>query len=305
MSEELKRKLYNCEVDPPELVWNRIVTALDQEINAEFPEKLYDLEVTPPLNAWSKIEEGLEEGSKEQYPTKLYNIEVTPPPGAWNKISTLLDEERGSSKTYSKGKVIAFVRYAAAACIVGLLAFGAFRLLNQKTGRGPVAVKDVSPKKDSDVNQNGTQQLVLPLDNNLPKEVPALAHVETKSRRKNLPEPATYMTQMAATFPKAAASRSVSDFKQASLTGDIPGNCSQISDADPYLMFMNPDGYLIRISRKLAETLGCVYTNGNSDQYNRCQDQIKKWRDKIAQSPATSSPDNFMDILNVIKSVQE
>ena len=31
----------------------------------------------------------------------------------------------------------------------------------------------------------------------------------------------------------------------------------------------------------------------------------KKWRDKIAQSPATSSPDNFMDILNVIKSVQE
>ena len=305
MSEELKGKLYNYEVDPPEIVWNRIVAALDQEINAEFPEKLYDLEVTPPLSAWSRIEEGLEEGSKEQYPAKLYNIEVTPPPGAWNKISTLLDEESGSSKTYSKGKIIQFVRYAAAACIIGLLAFGAFRLLNQRAGNGPVAVKEVSPRKDSNVNQNGTQQLVLPQDNSLPKEVPILARVETKSKRKNLPEPATYMTQMAATFPKAAGSRSVSDFRQASLTGDIPGNCSQISDADPYLMFMNPDGYLIRISRKLAETLGCVYTNGNSDQYNRCQDQIKKWRDKIAQSPATSSPDNFMDVLNVIKSVQE
>jgi len=302
MSEELKRKLYNYEVDPPELVWSRIVTALDQEINAEFPEKLYDIEVTPPLNAWSKIEKGLEEGSKEQYAAKLYNIEVTPPPGIWNKISTLLNEEKGSSKTHSKGKIIPFVRYAAAACIIGLLAFAAFRLLNQKTGKGPVAVKEVLPTKDSVLNQ--TPQLVMPLDNNLPKE-PALARVETKSRRKNLPEPATYMTQVAATFPKAPGSRSVSDFRQASLTGDIPGNCSQISDADPYLMFMNPDGYLIRISKKLAETLGCVYTDGNSDQYNRCQDQIRKWRDKIAQSPATSSPDNFMDILNVIKSVQE
>ena len=107
------------------------------------------------------------------------------------------------------------------------------------------------------------------------------------------------------TSPMPLASRSISDFRQASLTGEIPGNCSQISDADPYIMFVNPDGYLIRISKKLAETLGCVYTNGNSEQYDRCQDQIRKWRDKIAQSPATSSPDNFMDILNVIKSVQE
>jgi hypothetical protein len=113
------------------------------------------------------------------------------------------------------------------------------------------------------------------------------------------------MTQMAATFPSANGSKSISDFSQISLKGDIPGNCSLISDADPYLMFVNPDGYLIRISKKLAETLGCIYTNGNSDEYNRCQDQIKKWRDKIAQSPATSSPDNFMDILNVIKTVQE
>jgi len=303
MSEELKRKLYNYEVDPPEIVWDRIVIALDEEISAEFPEKLYQLEVTPPANAWSKIEEGLQESAKEQYPAKLYNIQVTPPAATWSRISTLLDEENVPSKTFSRGRIIPFVRYAAAAAIVGLIAFGAFRLLNQKTGAGPVATKEVLPAKDSGVNQHGAQQLVQPVDN-LPKE-PALARTESKSKRKNLPEPATYMTQMAATLSKANGTGSASDFRHASLTGDIPGNCSQISDADPYMMFMNPDGYLIRISKKLAEALGCIYTNGNSDEYNRCQDQIKKWRDKIAQSPATSSPDNFMDILNVIKSVQE
>jgi hypothetical protein len=152
---------------------------------------------------------------------------------------------------------------------------------------------------------NQAQQITPPPSNNLPREGTSLAQIETKSRKKTLSEPAVSMTQMAATFPALAGSRSISDFRQVSLKGDIPGNCSLISDADPYLMFVNPDGYLIRISKKLAETLGCIYTNGNSDEYNRCQDQIKKWRDKIAQSPATSSPDNFMDILNVIKTVQE
>jgi len=305
MSEELKRKLYNYDAQPPDIMWSRIAAALDQEINDEFPQKLYDLEVTPPVNVWSEIEENLQADGKEQYATKLYNIEVTPPPRAWNKISTLLNGEKTPPKIPSKGKVISIVRYAAAACIIGLLALGAFKLLNQKTGKEPVAVKAVSPGKDSVLNQNTTQHLIPPQSNNLPTEGQSLARIETKSRKKNSPEPTTYMSQMAATSARPIGSRSNSDFRQVSLTGEIPGNCSQISDADPYIMFVNPDGYLIRISKKLAETLGCVYSNGNSDQYNRCQDQIRKWRDKIAQSPATSSPDNFMDILNVIKSVQE
>ena len=307
MSEELKRKLHNYEAEPPEVVWNRIVTDLDQQINAEFPQKLYDLEQTPRSELWDRIEQGLEKDGKEQYPEKLYNIEVAPPPQAWNKILMLLDEEKSLPGTSKKGKIVSFVRYAAAACIIGVIAFGAFKLLNQTTGNKPVAIKTVAPQKDSSptLNQNPTQQPTPSLSNNLPKESSSLAQIETKHRKKTLPEAATYMTQMAAIFPAAAGSKSVSDFSQISLKGDIPGNCSLISDADPYLMFVNPDGYLIRISKKLAETLGCIYTNGNSNEYNRCQDQIKKWRDKIAQSPATSSPDNFMDILNVIKTIQE
>jgi len=307
MSEELKRKLYSYEADPPEIVWNRIASALDQEINAEFPQKLYSLEQTPPAELWERIEEGLEKDSKEHYPTRLYNVEATPPPQVWGKILTSLDGEKALPEIPPRRWVISFVRYAAAACIIGLLAFGAFKLLNQKTGNAPVTVKTTLPQKDSSpgLNQNPIQQATPALSNNLPKERPVFAQAETKHRKKTLPEPSTYMIQMAATSPSATGSGSMSDFRQVSLKGDIPGNCSQISDADPYIMFVNPDGYLIRISRKLAQTLGCIYTNGNSDGYNRCQDQIKKWRDKIAQSPATSSPDNFMDILNVIKSVQE
>src|SRR6185295_7376897 len=207
----------------------------------------------------------------------------------------------------SKRRIISFVKYAAAACIIGIIAFGTFQLLNRKTDSLSTALTTGLPRKDSSAAsiQNPSQQITPAPSNNLPRERISLAQIETKPRKRTSAEPAVYMTQAAASLPVSAVSKSISDFRQASLKGDIPGNCSLISDADPYLMFVNPDGYLIRISKKLAERLGCIYTNGNSDQYNRCQDQIKKWRDKIAQSPATSSPDNFMDILNVIKSVQE
>lgn len=307
MSEELKRKLYNYEVDPPEILWSRIVMDLDQDINAEFPQKLYALEVPPPADIWNRIEADLERDNKELYPAKLYDIEVSPPPRTWNKILTLLDQEKTIPEIPSKGRIISFVKYAAAASIIGLIAFGTFKLLNRKTDGRSTASTMILPRKDSSAAsiQNPSQQITPAPSNNLPHERTGLAQIETKPRKRTLSEPAVYMTQAAAALPVSAVSKSISDFRQASLKGDIPGNCSLISDADPYLMFVNPDGYLIRISKKLAETLGCIYTNGNSDQYNRCQDQIKKWRDKIAQSPATSSPDNFMDILNVIKSVQE
>ena len=149
MSEELKRKLYNYDVEPPEIMWSRIVATLDQEINAEFPQRLYTLETPPPFDAWNRIEEKLEEDIQEQYPTKLYNLEIAPPPETWNKILTLLDEEKAIPEIPSKRRIISFVRYAVAACIIGLIALGTLKLLNQKTDSGSTALKTVSPRKDS------------------------------------------------------------------------------------------------------------------------------------------------------------
>jgi hypothetical protein len=65
---------------------------------------------------------------------------------------------------------------------------------------------------------------------------------------------------------------------------------------------MNPNGYLVRISKKLAEALKCYLPAVNTPE-SQCDEQIKKWRDKIAQS--SSSSDNFMDVLDIIKTVQD
>ncbi|HEV8284238.1 MAG TPA: hypothetical protein VGQ09_08000 [Chitinophagaceae bacterium] len=309
MSEELKRKLYYYEVNPPEIMWSRIASALDEEINAEFPQKLYEAELTPPSGVWNKITAALETDIQEEYPAKLYNLEVAPPAGAWEKISDALDEEKAIPKIPPKRKIVPFVRYAAAACIIGIIAFSTFKLLNKKTSEqartGKVIIpQNISPTVTPPESQNSSAQTVPAPSNNLPKEVTVLAKTNAVPKRKPLRQQTGYMTQMADATTGLHNSTAL-NFQQAGLLGNIPGSNSLVSDADRYLMFMNPDGYLIRISKKLAEALGCFYTNGNSEEYKQCQEQIKKWRDKIAQSSATSSPDNFMDILDIIKSVQD
>jgi hypothetical protein len=312
MSEELKRKLHDYEVHPSEKMWNKIAAALDEEIAAEFPQKLYEVKVDPPANAWSKIAETLEQDIKEEYPAKLYNLEVAPPADTWQKISAVLEEEKILPRIPSGRKIVPFVRYAIAASIIVAVAFGALKLLNQKTTDRAVADKTVTPQNipptiiQPESQKNSSVQSVPALSNNLPKENTSLVKTNVVSRRKSLTQQTGYMTLLA-DASTGITNSSALKFQQASLNvGEVPGNCPVISDADRYLNFMNPDGYLIRISKKLAEALGCFYTNGNSEEYKQCQEQIKKWRDKIAQSPASSSsPDNFMDILNIIKSAQD
>ncbi len=308
MSEEMKRKLYNYEVIPPGTMWNKISAALNEEINAGFPQKLYEIEVTPPAAIWNKIVFELENNLTE-FPTKLYNLEVDPPSKSWEKIISALNEGKVLYKIPSKKTIIPFVRYAAAACLIGLVTLGAIKFFNKRTTNHSVAVKTILPQESPqsitpDSKKKSSSEMIPAATNNLPKEGITLAKTNV-SRKRNQQQSAGYMTQTVNPAIENASPSFTNSFQQTVLRGSIPGSHPIVSDGDPYLMFLNPDGYLIRISKKLAETLGCIYTKGNSEGYKQCEDQIKKWRDRIAQSPASSSPDNFMDILDIIKSVQD
>jgi len=306
MSEELKRKLYNYEVNPSAEMWNKIAASLDEEINAEFPQALYDAESIPPPSTWNKIASALDQA---EYPTKLYNLEVSPPANAWEKISNALDEEKILPSIAPRKRVVPFVRYAVAATVIGAVAFGSIKLLNQKSTTRSVASK---PGKSQAVTpaiiqpngqKDSSGQASTRVSNDLQQPEAVVIKTSVGPKRRSVQQ-AAYMTLRANGFSDVDNNTALA-FQQASLTGEVPGNCAAISDADRYLSFMNPDGYLIRMSKKLADALGCYHIDGNSDEYKQCQEQIKKWRDKIAQSSASTSPDNFMDVLDIIKTVQD
>lgn len=309
MSEELKNKLFNYEVIPPENVWAKIVDALEEEIIAEFPLRLHDAEIAPPPDSWNKIASALEP-VKEEYAEKLYELEVSPPLDAWENISSALYEDHAVPRISSGRKITPFVRYAIAASLIAFVTFGALKFLNPEGTNHGIAGSKVAPQKTSPPPvppSNAQTPAVNPvpaLTNNLPQERVIFAKTKVESKKKLTTNQSNYMTQTP-DMAYAAKSTAASAFQQASLRGDVPGNCPLIADADRYLNFMNPDGSLVRISKKLADAVGCYYNNGTSDEYKQCQEQMKRLRDKITQSSPAPSTDNFMDVLDIIKSVQD
>jgi hypothetical protein len=308
MNEKLKAKLYDYEINPPEKIWSDISASLDEETHAAFPKRLKEIEIVPADKVWDQITKSLDKSVEQTYSTKLSNLEIDPPIGTWEKISTAIQEQRPAPQISSGRRINLFIKYAAAACLIGVVATAAFYFFNSKK-ESSIVKTSIAPKKNAEpvIPGNGSNSAaqVPALSNNLPNEgtSPATtATITSVGRKKNPVQETSYMAQLVS--PSVADDNSTLDcaFQEAVLHGNVPGNCSSISDGDPYLMFANADGYLTRISKKLAEALGCVYTRANS---NPCEEQLKKWRDKVAQSPANSSPDNFMDLLDIIKSIRE
>ena len=83
---------------------------------------------------------------------------------------------------------------------------------------------------------------------------------------------------------------------------DFPSRASQVNR---YMMLLRPDGYIFRMSKKLSNMVNCMYNASAIEADENCRDQVKKWREKIAKSTINPSPDNFMDILTLIKSLDE
>jgi len=314
MNEEVKRKLCNLEVDPPGKMWGRISAALDDEVAAEFSSQLYDLEIRPPSKVWSSVAAALDAGVAINFPQKLYNLEVQPPIDSWNKISIALDKEKAVPRISPVKRRIPAYKYAVAASLLALIGFGVKWLTTERVG--PEIVQnnrtqktEVQPKTEN--NQPGPQTTISTeeqksaLTNNLPKEGPRQVVAATATTVKsNTRRPGNYMTA-AYKMPKPQFA-SPDGFCMANLKTNAPGHEPKFSEAAyRYIVFENDNCDLVRISKKLAEKLGCTISDQNTVEYQNCIQQLKKWSEKIAQMNITPSADNFMNIFELLKSTEE
>lgn len=325
LSDSFPGTLYNAEAEPPAGTWNVIATALaEEELSHEFPSTLYNAEATPPPAAWEQIVAALDEEKKEtyQFASTLYNMEATPPPAAWQKIESALDDQPRRRRV-----IPLFIRYAAAAVLVGAVAFGAVQLVNsfnkkdgagvaQGTGTKPTddgnephkstasGVEGSTPDKTATVDEDQQTQDDLALENS--KGTMASLSLSDKARM------AHEISQYVAADAPAATISSTEKIKPQSTYRDI--ECAEVSDlgfasysstidmATRYILFKTPDGRMVRISKKLGDLVCCV--SGDEVDEN-CENQLDKWRKKIANSPVAPSPGNFMDILNLVSSLKD
>ena len=277
--------------------------------------KLINYEVTPPAELWGKIADALDESEPaHEFPSKLYSLELTPPLAAWNKIALSLDEAQKGFMP-ERRRFSPILRYAAAAAITGLVALGAVKLFSGKKTEPGVAkitasVKDNTPVVSSGNNSitNDSNRLADEARDNAAleasKQTFASLDISANNRIKQrihagFSEPLE-LSGLAGEFTPEETYQELTctEITQPSVTA----NDKKENIANRYIMLITPDGNIIRMSKKWGHLLCCV---SGEDQDAGCKDQLKKWREKMAGSPVTPSPGNFMDILSLVNSLQE
>jgi hypothetical protein len=249
--------------------------------------KIYNYEQSPPPGVWDKITASLDDSHlSDEFPSKLYNAEAEPPPGAWDKIANELESEQEPAVRLLV-KRFSFFRYAAAAVLIGITAIGVIKWMNQsntETGGNVAVVDSAKMNRLPDVtstnpppSQNSTQS-----NNSTLNEAGSDAVAESPVR--------------AASVKKAKNSYTNSD--NAEETAPIYAYNDVPNLADRYIMYMTPDGGIVRMSKKWGSLVCCV---SGQEQDEDCKDQIKKWQEKLACSPVATS--NFMDILSLVSTL--
>ncbi len=275
-------------------------------MSSTFQNKLLNYEVTPPASAWKKIEEALDESElSRNFPSKLYDAEVIPPVSVWNKISHSLDAEP-EIKIPERRKIPPFLKYAAAAVIVGLLAIGGIQLINNSGGKQELARQETIPPANNNQppltdQNNKITDVALNTGNNNTISDEARNDAALEASKKTFAR--LDMTAKSRIKKIAAGYYFASNAEENNVSGILPGN-----EIDPgnisgrYITLITPEGNIIRMSKKLTDMVCCV---SGEDENKECKDLIKKWQEKITCSPACHSAGSFVDILGLVNALQE
>jgi hypothetical protein len=266
-------------------------------------DKMYNHEVTPPNHCWENISIDLDDAAmNHEFPSNLYNMEVTPPITAWEKLNAAFNPNTDPIVKPFSTKGFPILKYAAAAIVVGIIAFTILKLVvnnnNNSDNANPVAETKDTSKSRNNLSAEAKDVVTSPndvaKDEQLAEQNKNLAtsldpHLKKIDKKVN-PHSGVYKTKE--TFgPETELSRSIYAYED-----HVP------DIAERYVMLMTPDGHFIRMAKRWSELLCCV---SGEEQDADCKDQLKKWQQKIATSALAPSPANFLDILGLVNSLQE
>jgi len=305
MNSGFQNRMYDYEVAPPAGMWNKIAVELDDSaLTNKFPATLQNIEVTPPNNTWKNIALALDDTLLvDDYSAKLSGIAIPPPLSTWSKITNSLDAESVAAIP-EKRRIAPFVRYAVAAAIIGVIAWGGFYLLNNKADNTSIAkenpvispttqpepeIANVTPIENTDINDIDTSLEEARNDAALEASKKTYAKLDITVAKSKIKNAADFYFAPEIDEPNTRG------------LGNWQPPISKEDLSNRYFTLMTPDGNIIRISKKLSDIVGCV---AGAEKDQECLDQLKIWQQKMANPKSAHSSANFMEILNLANSLQ-
>jgi len=264
--------------------------------------RMYNYEAMPPANSWDRIAAALDEASSpNEFPAKLYDMEVEPPAMIWTAITDSLNEETDEKVIQMKRRTLVFFRYAAAAFIIGVVALSIIKWTGTTANTEGTDSSNTIVLNDSGKNNIDASGEDRVATNENAEDEKALE--ESKKMVARLDRPARNVVRNAASISTLHNNSNYEESIADANADPLYSYEDHLPDlSERYIMLMTPEGNFIRMSKKWSDLVCCV---SGEEQGKDCKDQLKKWQEKIANSPLAPSPGNFLDILSLVNSLDE
>lgn len=335
----LQKTLLNAAVNPPENVWEKIAIELDEQkadeplrtlavaMEAEAPaeawlqiepalddlavqKKILAVEETAPAFVWDAIVAELAvDAFDEQVAATLQQTEVAPPPANWNAIEQQLQESEPAKVISINKNNTRLIRIAVTAAVTGIVAFGGYRLLNNKTETESVSLAAVTttPTQQSTATTPATNDSnTIAADEAADTEVVRRAAIKERIKQKSsLNDAVAYVETPDHNLQNTVTYQGIHH-----TAADANTNTTGFAE-NQYYMVLNENGELVRVSKKI-NNLKCAVTNGSTQvdaatalQSKECNEQIKKWREKMAFAAAISASAGDIDLNELLNSTEQ
>ncbi|HLO82663.1 MAG TPA: hypothetical protein VK166_16975 [Chitinophagaceae bacterium] len=237
----------------------------------EWRKNLYDYEETPPNNAWEMISKELD-SDVPAIREALYDYAEEPPVTSWQAITASLDQPT-ISPIYRYRKPLTYVA-AAAATITGLIFFSNYFNTDKKEFGTPEisasVYKPVAPAVES-------QSSVETSEPDSPSVTRQLAVIEKKSGEEVQQQNDQYQP----------AKRNIASIQQVRFD----------PDDENYIYLTTSKGEVKRLSYKFEEMI--------PEMKKQDGEMIRKWKEKLEASSFIPAGNNFFDIAEMIRIMQE
>ena len=272
-----------------------------------FTHKLLNAEIQPPDSAWEHIAAELDKLDGSGFVHKVAEASIEPPPMVWQNVASALNSPRAKTIPLNSP----WVKWAAAAAIIGVIVVVAINYLNSgdrnslvSAGKGePKNETNVSPSTSNNSNESspGTSASVNP-DTRLADNIrPLTKRIEPRTTRNQTQVPVRHATIESAGIEKQELLGSDGEPR---LNNNIPSNSATFIPAPDYFVVTAPNGEKVRISSKFSDAVASLYGGDNIDYYWKWR--FDSWKSKLITNPSfIPSAGNFLDIAELKDMLKE
>ncbi len=217
---------------------------------------------------------------------RMYNYETTPPEGVWKAIAAELDRNEVKVIPMVKTRNNTFYYIAAASVIIILFCLIFFTNRSSKSANEQLVNSSSNDKTQSDTEVN----------NNVIMTVP----IEEKTILKNNTDTDELLAQnkLQKSGPNQKQNKEV--IKK---TDSTDNNLILSNTTSRYITIEGPQGQPVKVSSKMATLIDSSETKVSSKPvWNK---KINEWREIMKSNTLTPTPGNFLDIVELTKTLKD